>query len=385
MIVENDSICGKGYVQEMKPGYYCLNIYYRDINGEKKRKSFGGKDVNALYDRANEFLLDLDAIKKGTQKNATIPQLLRYRYEMDYRKGYVHEPGYARNINSLKKIEGSFIGSIPIAKITSADIGRFLDSMTGYSNSVLSKTFLQLKLAYREALAAGITDKNLMESREFRCPKSSRRDTKVRAFTLKDQKRFVEVLTNHPKRSYMNDYRMQLLIELYTGMRMGEINALKPADIDLENDLINVRATISSGINGRVFRREHPKTDAGIREVPINDLVRPILIEALEQAKDNKAGTIFYDYREDKVIATSAVCNYFKRICEKYDLPYYGQHALRHTFATRCIEAGIQPLVLKTWMGHTDIHGTLDTYADVFDRMNAGAKTKLESYLGGDE
>ena len=69
------------------------------------------------------------------------------------------------------------------------------------------------------------------------------------------------------------------------------------------------------------------------------------------------------------------------RILRRCGLPHYGTHALRHTFATRCIEAGIQPVVLKGWLGHTNIHVTLDTYADVFDRMNLGAISKFEEYM----
>lgn len=59
-----------------------------------------------------------------------------------------------------------------------------------------------------------------------------------------------------------------------------------------------------------------------------------------------------------------------------------GQHALRHIFATRCIEAGVPAVVLKTWMGHTNIHITLDTYADVFSRMNNDSMKKFEDYAG---
>ena len=58
-----------------------------------------------------------------------------------------------------------------------------------------------------------------------------------------------------------------------------------------------------------------------------------------------------------------------------------GQHALRHSFATRCIEAGVSPLVLKNWLGHTNIHITLDTYSDVFARMNAGSIALLDKYM----
>ena len=187
------------------------------------------------------------------------------------------------------------------------------------------------------------------------------------------------------KTSGSNNYKKQLMIELYTGMRMGEINALKAEDIDLANGVIHVRATISMGLGGRNFWKEHPKTDAGVRDVPINELVRPILEEALAEARNNKAGTVFYDYRKGDIISTQQVCYFFRRVCDKYDLPYYGQHSLRHTFATRCIEAGVQPVVLKTWMGHTDIHITLDTYADVFNHLNDSSQVKLEDYLTGNE
>ena len=58
-----------------------------------------------------------------------------------------------------------------------------------------------------------------------------------------------------------------------------------------------------------------------------------------------------------------------------------GQHALRHTFATRCIESGIPAVVLKNWLGHKDIHMTLDVYTDVFSSMNNGALDKFDKYI----
>ena len=73
--------------------------------------------------------------------------------------------------------------------------------------------------------------------------------------------------------------------------------------------------------------------------------------------------------------------SFFQRICEKAGVPAMGQHSLRHTFATRCIEAGIQAVVLKKWMGHTDIHITLDTYTDVFDRMNNESTEKYDDLI----
>ena len=81
------------------------------------------------------------------------------------------------------------------------------------------------------------------------------------------------------------------------------------------------------------------------------------------------------------LITTNQVNSFFNRICKKAGLDITGQHALRHIFATRCIEAGVEAIVLKKWMGHTDIHVTLDQYADVFDSMHNNSINKLEAHM----
>ena len=372
---------GEGHLRERQPGHYEYIISYRDIFNNRKKKSFGGRDIDELYARAEEFL-EREAIKNpDIDMYATIPELLHRRYEKDYAKNFVNEPGYYRNINGLLRIEKSPIGKIPIIDLTEDELETFLCSLTHYSNSVISKTYGQLKLAYREAIADGIVARNLMESANLRCPKSIKADSKVMALTEDEEKRLINMLMTYKPPGNRNNYCKQLLIELYTGMRMGEINALKPENVDFKHGVIHVRSTISMGINNRIYKRDHTKTDAGMRDVPINDLVRPILEEALAEAKKNPEGTIFYDYQKHQVVATMQVCCFYRRICKKCDIPYYGQHSLRHTFATRCIESGIAPIVLKNWLGHTNIHVTIDTYSDVFDRLNNSAMNDFEKYM----
>ena len=368
-------------ITERRPGYYEIKVYYNDISGKLKRKSFSGRDINVLRDKAEDFLAFEARKSKNIDYASTIPEILRHRYELDYSKGYTREAGYARTVDSLKKIEKSFIGYKPIINVTKNDLEQFLGDIKKYSNSVIGKTYGQLKLAYREAISAGLITRNLMDDRDLRCPRSDRPDTKVYALTREEQEILENALKNHKVPKNRNDYRKQLLIELYTGMRMGEINALRPEDVDFKRNVIHVRGTISKGIGDRIYRSETTKTSAGMRDVPMNTLVKPILEKALAEMKNNPAGTIFYDHQKKKVISTSQVCNFYKRICKSAGLDYYGQHALRHTFATRCIEAGVQPVVLKTWLGHTNIHITLDTYADVFDKLNHSAINVFENYL----
>ena len=373
--------CGEGTMTRRDDGRYEYKVYYIDIDNKKKRKSFGGKDPEELRMRADEFLRDIEDMRNGVERMATIPQILRRRYELDYKNGYSQEPGYYRNIASLKKIEDSAIGKKPIAKITLLEIQDFLGTLKTYSNSVIRKTYSQLKLAYGEAIIAEIVSKNLMLSSQIRCPKSAIPDKRIPALTVEEQQALVEALSKHKKWGTRNEYSKQILIELYTGMRMGEINALRPEDIDFKKDVIHIRGTISMGKDWRIYRRGHTKTDAGMRDVPMNNLVRPILEQAIADMKWNKDGLIFYDHYKKGVISTSQVNCFYRRICEKAGIDFHGQHSLRHTFATRCIEAGVKPVVLKNWLGHTNIHITLDTYADVYGSLNSASIDQLEKHL----
>ncbi len=372
---------GEGSMYRNTNGYYEYKVYYIDVDNKKKRKGFCGWDPEEIRMRAEEFLRDVEDMRNGVERMATIPQILKRRYELDYKNGYTQEPGYYRNMASLKKIEESAIGKKPIVKITLLDLQDFLGTLRHYSNSVIRKTYSQLRLAYGEAIIAEIVTKNLMLSSQIRCPRSAMPDKRIPALSIEEQQALVDALSKHKRWGTRNEYSKQILIELYTGMRMGEINALRPEDIDFEKGLIHIRGTISMGRDWRIYRRGHTKTDAGMRDVPINNLVRPILEQAIADMRWNRDGLIFYDHYKKNVISTSQVNCFYRRICEKAGIEFHGQHALRHTFATRCIEAGVKPVVLKNWLGHTNIHVTLDTYADVYGSLNSASLDQLEKHL----
>lgn len=356
-------------------------VTYYDLLGNRKNKSFTGKNEEECYIKAEVFFTNLEKEKRGGTKNATIPEILRLKYKIDLQKNYLAEQGYSRNLDFLKIIEDSKIGKKPIRKITHEELEFYVTSLARYSNSVIEKLYLQLKQAYKEGIRKGFVEKDLLDLYDIRAPRSDKPTKKIRGMTEQEQRIFIKGLLEYPVPVHGSNYKKQLLIELYTGMRMGEINALKPEDIDFKRNTIHVHKTISIGLNRRRFISDTAKTDAGNRYVPINDLVKPILIEAIEEMRDNPEGLIFYDYRKNGLITTQQVGSYFTRVCMSLKLPFTGQHSLRHTFATRCIEAGINAVVLKTWLGHTDIHVTLDTYSDVFDRMNHNAIAQYEKYI----
>ena len=116
---------------------------------------------------------------------------------------------------------------------------------------------------------------------DMRCPRSDKIDRKVRGFTEHEQQRLLSTLLEYPVKAGTNSYKYQFLIEMYSGMRMGEINALKPEDIDFAEGFIHVRRTVGRGINNRPYLKEGAKTDAGVRDIPIGSLLEPVLKDAL--------------------------------------------------------------------------------------------------------
>ena len=376
---------GMGSLYRRSNGLYEFKISYVDEFGDKKRKSFYGETEDECYEQAEAFREVLSMKVQGIECSKTIVDLLKERYTNDFKDNYITEAALDRNLHTIKIIEDSRIGKKPILHVTEHDLEVFFRSLTKYANSTIGKLYYQVKAGYTLAIEEGIVGQNLMNARKFkRRVKSIKPDKKVVGFTKDEQERFLKVLEEYTVPAWRNNnYKNQMLIELYAGMRMGEINALKVEDVDFENGVVHVRRTISKGLKDRAILREATKTAKGTRDVPINDLLRPILEDAIAKSPKNKWGLIFFDNNKNDFVTTSQVNCQFKRLLAKADISDRGQHSLRHTFATRAIEAGVDPIVLRDWLGHTDIHVTLDTYADVFINMNRDAMKKFVDYTEG--
>jgi len=161
----------------------------------------------------------------------------------------------------------------------------------------------------------------------------------------------------------IDETKVCVLLSLYAGLRIGEVCALEWEDLDLENRLIHVRKTVSrvSGTGGNTARSAlviaQPKTIASFRDIPICSWLVPVLKQVHDMQRSSfvassRAGFVSprtFDYRYHKLLRTAGIqtINY---------------HALRHTFATRCIEAGIDVKTLSELLGHTDASITLNTY-----------------------
>ena len=214
---------------------------------------------------------------------------------------------------------------------------------------------------------------------KIKCPKSNKETVKQRALTIEEQRRFVSALDNNVK------YKEQFLLMLNTGMRMGEINALRPNDVNLNFKTITVSRSITKDKNDISIVGKDTKTEAGMRNIPLTTASMDILSGVLRNYTPNPENLLFTE--QGVPISTNRVNMEFQRICKKYNVidenvrGKVSLHSLRHTYATCCIESGMSAKVLQTLLGHTDIKITMNTYCDAFEEFKTEDIRKVEEYL----
>ena len=374
---------GAGSLRRRDNGSFEYRIRYADSYGVNRCKSFSGPSVEVCEEKANQFLERVEKEREGVDLRLTIPRIARMRVDKNYANNFMQEQTYRRNLETIKIIEKTPLGSVPIIDVTAKMLESFLTDLKRYANNTIQKVFQLIKNAFIWAKENRIINIDIITANNIRCPRSDKRDKVIESLTIEDQKKLIEYLDSCKTYECRNSYKLQLMIEMYAGLRMGEINALRIQDIDLKKKVICVHGTITRGLDYEIYRNDSPKTETGIRQVPIMNHLMPYIEEALAQYKKNKSCLLFYDHFHQKMISTEQVNCFYKRTCEKLGIKSAGQHCLRHTFATRCIEAGVEAIVLKNWMGHTNIHVTLDTYADVFASMHNSSMATFGDYMKG--
>ena len=177
----------------------------------------------------------------------------------------------------------------------------------------------------------------------------------VECFTVGEQKK-IEQAVREDKREKM----LGVLICLYTGLRIGELMALEWADIDLQKRELWVTKSCHDGKdeNGKICRiTGTPKTTHSTRVIPIPKQLVPIL---RDMKKRSNSPLVITD--KGKIPSVRAYQRSFELLLTKIDVPKHGFHSLRHTFATRAIECGMDVKSLSEILGHKNSTVTLNRY-----------------------
>ena len=263
-----------------------------------------------------------------------------------------------------------------------------------YAGSTIRQTYIAMGKMFRAAVMNDMIQKHPMDG--VRYTKPVRAPDDIHFLTRDEQIRFLEVA----KRS--RNYNQYALI-LETGLRTGEMIGLTWDAIDFEKRTLTVNKTLEFRHGEQYWRAGPPKTQHSYRTIPLTDRAyeilkeikdkrpwqkeSPLLSQTLEYI-DRRTGAIsrlvmrdfvFINWRTGEPAKNSSYDTHLYKLCDEAGIEKFCMHALRHTYATRAIECGVQPKVLQKLLGHASIKTTMDRYVHVTSESLDQAVRQFES------
>lgn len=253
------------------------------------------------------------------------------------------------------------IGKIPANQITDHLLEIFCNELLvsgGVNGSKLSpKTTADVLSVTRNILNFG-ANKNYGITCDGHSVSVRQPAKKLRVLSLQEQQCLCEYLCKN-----LTLKNIGILICLYTGIRIGEVCALKWDDISLTEKSVFIHQTMQRlQIPGSIKPRTKviittPKSICSIRTIPLHE----DLAQIVSSCQTTRHG-YFLTGNETKYIEPRTMQNYFKRILKICSIKDANYHSLRHTFATRCIESGFDVKSLSELLGHSNVNITMNRY-----------------------
>lgn len=285
-----------------------------------------------------------------------------------FKKNSVKISSYERLIGSRNAMAEYEIAGKKMCDISFFDIQRYINSLVdaGYSMSGVKKQALIVTSPLRHAAAMQIISADPCVGVRMPVETKIKKKTKeVIAYTKEEQDRLNRNAVNSGNAGYL-----AICFMIETGLRAGELLALKWSDVEIDRCRMKVHATIVNLMYNTAEYQDSPKSKSSNRVLPLT----PRAIGILKLLRQKR--TTEWVFEQDGSRYTYQKLMYqTKKLCRESHVKYYGEHVFRHTFATNCYYKGIDIKILSRLMGHSSVQVTyniyVNLYGDGFDDMYA--------------
>ncbi len=303
------------------------------------------------------------------------------KYWLEKQRIYIKTSTYATYSNEISNHIVPYFGDMPLKSVNSnvnqefilhlSENGR-LDKKGGLAAKTVKDIFdLWISIMKDAAKEYHIN----LGIEKYKYPKNSRKENKC--LTKEQQNNIMALLEQN-----LVLYNVGILLALTTGMRIGEICALQWKEIDLKAQTIIITKTLQ-----RIYTKDgnkgtsqilitSPKSQNSIREIPIPSKMTQIL-KQFQSSND----TFFLTGKADRYTEPRVYREYYNRLMRRNHMLYVSFHGLRHTFATRCIEAGCDYKTLSEILGHADVSTTMRLYVHSDLKKKRECIEKTQSFI----
>ena len=275
------------------------------------------------------------------------------------------------------------IGEIPLNKLTQSDLQKFYadlkkngrkSKVERYGTGVSDRLVRSCHATCRTALQKAVEEKLISVNPAIGCKLPPKKAQEMQVLTHEEMRRFLI-------QSKQDDFYELALLELATGMRRGEICALKWSDLDFETGALRIQRQAYHVDHGVVI--SEPKTKQSCRSI----ILPPSVLNVLRQYRETVDSEWMFPspVKEGEPLNPNGVYRKMVKILDRAQCKRVRFHDLRHTFATTALEHGMDIKTLSAIIGHVSSATTLDIYSHVTDEMQANAANKIEKRFAKNE
>jgi len=380
--------CGKG-ISQRKDGKYTARFTPKD--GGRREKHFD------TLPEARNWLADAQYEDKHDMVIINTDMTVNMWFEF-WMENLICDlsPNTKRNYRERYKINiQPIIGPMRLTDVKPMHCKIILNRMDAvYAGSTIRQTYIAMGTMFRSAVINKMIHEHPMDGVRYTKPVRAVDDIKF--LTVDEQRIFLEAAARS------HNYRQYALL-LETGLRTGELIGLTWDAIDWKKRTLTVNKTLEYRHKQCYWRAGPPKTATSYRTIPLTNRAYEILKECYNERNtrkeadslsqileyiDRRTGEtnylvmkdlVFINFRTGEPNKNSSYDTHLYKLCDEAGIKRFCMHALRHTYATRAIESGMQPKVLQKLLGHKSIKTTMDRYVHVTDDSMTNAIRQFEA------